>query len=244
MYSFFDTLLDLVSQFIGVQPSLLFGALLVPHVLAGMTCVASGAVAMLSKKGRGRHPRFGDIYYWGLLVVFLTATGMSLLRWPDDAYLFVLGALSFGSASVGFAARKLHRRGWTTFHIVGMGVSYIVLLTAFYVDNGPRLPVYDRLPVIVFWTVPTLVGLPLVARALARHKQVSRDSPRSGANSGGIAPPTRDLYLPSAETVGHPLVKSDQQGRARTGPTCRASPRQEGSSPALTRPSHLPRTTT
>jgi hypothetical protein len=175
MFSLFDALLDLVSQFIGERPSPLSGALLVPHVLAGITCVASGAVAMLSKKRRGRHPRFGDIYYWGLLVMFATATGMSLLRWSEDAYLFVLGALSFGSASVGFAARKLHWRGWTTFHVVGMSVSYVVLLTAFYVDNGPRLPVYDRLPVIVFWTVPSLVGLPLVARALARHTRVLAD---------------------------------------------------------------------
>ena len=170
-----SSVLDLISQFTGERPSLLFSALLVPHVFAGITCVVSGAVAMLSKKRRGRHPRFGDIYYWGLLVVFATASGMSVLRWSEDAYLFVLGALSFGSASIGYLARKRHWRGWTTFHIVGMGLSYIVLLTAFYVDNGPRLPLYDRLPIIVFWTVPTLVGLPLVTRALARHTRANQD---------------------------------------------------------------------
>jgi helix-turn-helix protein len=164
-----SSLLDLISQFIGERPSLLFGALLVPHVLAGMTCVVSGAVAMLSKKRRGRHPRFGDIYYWALFIVFGTGVGMSVLRWSEDAYLFVLGALSFGSASIGYLARRLQWRGWTSFHIVGMGVSYIILLTAFYVDNGPRLPLYDRLPVIVFWTFPALIGLPLLTRAVAHH---------------------------------------------------------------------------
>jgi hypothetical protein len=100
---------------------------------------------------------------------------MSVLRWPEDAYLFVLGALSFGSASIGYLARKHQWRGWTTFHIVGMGVSYIVLLTAFYVDNGPRLPVYDRLPVLAFWTVPALIGFPLLIGALARHTRVGED---------------------------------------------------------------------
>jgi hypothetical protein len=168
-------LLDVIFQFIGERPSLLFGSLLVPHVLAGMTCVVSGAVAMLSKKGKGRHPRSGDIYYWGLLIVFTTASGMAVLRWSDDAYLFVLGALSFGAASIGYLARKRRWRGWTTFHIVGMSLSYIVLLTAFYADNGPRLPLYDRLPVIVFWTVPSLVGLPVMARALGHHTHVLED---------------------------------------------------------------------
>jgi hypothetical protein len=50
-----------------------------------------------------------------------------------------------------------------------MGASYIVLLTAFYVDNGPKLPLWDRLPNIAFWTLPMLIGLPLVVRALRRH---------------------------------------------------------------------------
>jgi len=175
-----DALLDFVTQFIGVRPSLLFGGLLVPHVLAGMTCVFSGAVAMLAKKRPGRHPRFGDIYYWGLSIVFVTAVGMSVLRWSEDAYLLVLGTLSFSSASVGFLARKWHWRGWTSFHIIGMGLSYVVLLTAFYVDNGPRLPVYDQLPVIIFWMVPALIGLPLIARSLARHTRVVEDLRTTG----------------------------------------------------------------
>lgn len=170
-----SSLLDVISQFIGERPSLLFGALLAAHVLAGMTCVVSGAVAMLSKKQRGRHPRFGDIYYWSLLIVFATATGMSLLRWPEDAYLFVLGGFSFGGASIGYLARKRRWREWTSFHIVGMGVSYMVVLTAFYADNGPRLPLWKELPSIVFWIGPTLIGMPIVARALARHTHLRRN---------------------------------------------------------------------
>jgi hypothetical protein len=197
-----STLLDLVSQFIGERPSLLFGALLVPHVLAGLTCVVSGAVAMLSRKGRGRHPRFGHIYYWGLLIVFLTAIGMSVLRWSEDGYLFVLGTLAFGSASVGYLARHQQWRGWTTFHIVGMGMSYVVLLTAFYVDNGPRLPVYDRLPTITFWTVPALIGIPLIVRALARH-------------AGLLFCPTDRRGLASRWRRGHPRPYRPGPGSAQ-----------------------------
>jgi hypothetical protein len=110
-----------------------------------------------------------------MAVVFVTATGMSMLRWSEDAYLFVLGSAAFGAACMGFAARRRRWRGWTAGHIVGMSVSYIVLLTAFYVDNAPRLPLWRALPPLAFWIVPSLIGLPIMARALARHTQVRQD---------------------------------------------------------------------
>ena len=92
-------LLDRLAVLIGHQPTLLFGVLLTFHVLAGMTCVASGAVAALSPKRRGRHPVLGGMYFWALAVVFVTSTGMSVLNWSEDAYLLVLGTLAFPHSS-------------------------------------------------------------------------------------------------------------------------------------------------
>ena len=152
-----------------------FGAALLFHVLAGLTCVATGAIAAASRKRAGRHPTFGTAYYWGLSAVFATAVAMSALRWPEDAYLLALGTTAFGFASIGFTARKVRWRGWKSFHILGMTLSYVVLLTAFYVDNGPRLPLLDHLPTIAFWIVPSLIGAPLIARALHRHTRLTSD---------------------------------------------------------------------
>lgn len=146
----------------------------------------AGAVAMLSEKGPGRHPRFGEIYFWALAVVFATATSMAVLRWHEDAYLFYLGALSFAVGSIGYAARKLRWPAWMTFHITGLSLSYIVLLTAFYVDNGPHLPLWNRLPTLAFWVGPRVLGLPLLARALPRHTRVPRDL-RAAARALGAA---------------------------------------------------------
>ncbi len=160
---------DLLVRFVGGRPPLPFLVLLVFHVLTGLTCVVSGAAAALSAKRPGRHPTFGTIYYWALLVVFLSSTAMALLRWLRDYELFVLGAIAFAAATVGYLARRIRWAGWTVYHISGMGMSYIVLLTAFYVDNGPKLPLWDHLPAAAFWILPTLVGLPLVAAALVRH---------------------------------------------------------------------------
>ena len=100
---------------------------------------------------------------------------MAALRWSEDAYLFVLGTLAFSCALFGLAARRGRWRGWTTPHILGMSSSYIVLLTAFYVDNGPRLPLWKELPPIAFCVGPTVIGVPILMRALMRHAHVRRD---------------------------------------------------------------------
>ena len=170
-------LAELVNQLVpgGQHLSAPFVMLLVVHVPAGLTCVVTGAVAAVSQKRRGRHPRFGTVYFWVLAVVFASATGMALLRWTEDRHLFALGAISFGLALTGYAARRVRWKGWRSFHILGMGLSYVALLTAFYVDNGPHLPVWDRLPAVAFWTVPSLVALPLLVRAIRRHTDLLQD---------------------------------------------------------------------
>jgi hypothetical protein len=50
-----------------------------------------------------------------------------------------------------------------------MGLSYILLLTAFYVDNGHSLPLWRDLPTISYWLVPGAIGIPLIVYTLSRH---------------------------------------------------------------------------
>ena len=106
------------------------------HVLVGLVCVVTGAVAMLSRKSPGRHPGFGAGYYWGLVVVFASASALAAMRWREDYHLFLLGAGSFSAAFIGRSARRQRWQGWARWHITSMGLSYILLLTAFYVDMG------------------------------------------------------------------------------------------------------------
>jgi hypothetical protein len=51
-----------------------------------------------------------------------------------------------------------------------MGISYVAMLTAFYVDNGPHLPLWDRLRYLTFWLLPAAIGTPLTARAVIRAR--------------------------------------------------------------------------
>jgi hypothetical protein len=58
--------------------------------------------------------------------------------------------------------------------MAGMGLSYIVLLTAFYVDNGKSLPLWRELPQWAFWVIPGALGLPLLLHALLHHPLVRK----------------------------------------------------------------------
>ena len=149
-----------------------FLAIVGVHVLLGIVAVISGAVAMLSTKSRGRHPTAGKVYFWSLAALALTAAVLSAYRWSEDYHLFILGALAFAAGFVGRTARRRQPRGWARWHILGMGSSYVLLLTAFYVDNGRNLPLWNKLPTVAYWLLPTIVGLPLILRALRRYASV------------------------------------------------------------------------
>ena len=51
----------------------------------------------------------------------------------------------------------------------GMGLSYILLLTASYVDNWKSLPLWRDLPTIAYWPLPAAVGASILLHALLRH---------------------------------------------------------------------------
>ena len=150
----------------------LFLLVLGAHILFGLFCVVTGCVAMLSVKRAGRHPRYGTYYYWSLTVVFATVVVLSAVRWSENYHLFILGTLSLIAATIGRSARRGRWRNWVTLHLCSFGMSYVFLLTAFYVDNGPNLPLWNKLPPLAFWTLPALVGVPLILWALLRHPLV------------------------------------------------------------------------
>jgi hypothetical protein len=162
------------SDFFGIQvPSTapLFLAILTVHITAAFIAVVTGArAALIRPKGRGRHLRSGKLYFWAICVVFATATALAIMRCAQDYHLFIIGAIAFTAALTGRLARRRNWPGDGT-HILGMGVSYIAMLTAFYVDNGKQLPLWDRLPTVAYWTLPAAAGIPITWRALRRHRR-------------------------------------------------------------------------
>ena len=158
-----------------------FLAVLAAHVLAGLTCVLTGALAATARKRPGRHPRAGRTYLCGLAVVFVTATALAAMRWRQDWHLFAIAAIAAGLGWSGWRARVHRRPGWPARHAAGLGGSYIALLTGFYVDNGPNLVLWRVLPHWSYWAIPTAVGAPLIWLALRRYRSGVSARPRGAA---------------------------------------------------------------
>jgi hypothetical protein len=184
-----------------------FLAFLAIHVIAGLTAVLTGAVAALARKGSPRHIRAGRWFYRAITVVFATATILAAMRWRQDYQLFIIGAVAFTAATIGYQHRRRHRPG-DTGHITGMGAAYVAMLTAFYVDNGPHLPLWDRLPTLAFWLLPSAIGAPIIARAVIRARR---------------ATPAEQTHRPSARAGlwYRPIQKRQEAGAASSVPEAR-----------------------
>jgi uncharacterized membrane protein len=172
-------------EFLGIivpDESPLFLAIVTVHIVVALTTVIVGVVAMLAAKGVGRHSRFGKAYYWLMLAVFVTATALAFMRWSHSWHLFVLGVLAFACTALGRFVIRLRHQARLTIHLGAMGASYILLLTAFYVDNGKNLPLWKDLPTITYWTFPALVGIPIIVRALLRHPLLQGRSRRNACS--------------------------------------------------------------
>jgi hypothetical protein len=117
-----------------------FHLLLAVHIAAALTCVATGAIAALSPKHPGRHPRLGTLYCRSLAVVVASAAWLAALHWPQDAYLLALGTLSLAAATLGRTARRRRWR-WRRWRWIGL---HLGGMSAFYVDNGEHLPLWHQ----------------------------------------------------------------------------------------------------
>jgi hypothetical protein len=152
------------------------------HVVCGLVAVLSGLGAMRTRKGGGPHRRFGRCFSIALVGLGLTAPVLAAVDWSHRWHLVALGGAALGSVVVGFSAVRFRRPARSAVHIGGMGSAYIAVLTAFYVDNGPRLPLWDLLPPVLLWLLPALIGVPLTVRAIVRNPTRVR-APQQGGTT-------------------------------------------------------------
>jgi hypothetical protein len=163
-----------------------FIAFLIPHILAGLTALASGAAVIASCKGTRWHVRAGATYFWAIALLVITAAGLTAVRGSRDLPVFVLGVLALALATVGRHARRHPgARPWRYWlghgpHILAMTGSYTVMWIAFLADNAKFLPLTSQLPAAASMLLPAVIAAPLIAWALSRHRWPDRPQRASG----------------------------------------------------------------
>lgn len=160
----------------------LVNVLLILHIAAGSVCLATGLAAALARKSKGIHTAAGEVYHGAYVVILITSVWMAVIHWTESAYLLFIGIFSYSFALLGYLARKLRRPGWLTRHISGMIGSYIAIVTAILVVNGPHIPYLNQLPPLTLWFLPTLIGSPIIYRFRTRASAAGLgiNPPRSG----------------------------------------------------------------
>jgi hypothetical protein len=139
------------------------------HIIIGLVCIISGLIAMLSRKAGKGHTIAGKVYYWGMTSLFITVLITSIMRWPFNTHLLIIGTLAYALTSTGQRLARNHKANWTRLHTICMGYSYVLLITGFYVDNGKNLPFWNQFPQLFFWFFPSIVGLPIILYVFYRH---------------------------------------------------------------------------
>lgn len=106
------------------------------------------------------------------------------MRWQENWHLVPIGLVAGTALAIGWLDRRRTTEGHDRVHLAAMGCSYVALLTGFYVDNGPHLPLWQYLPDWSFWVLPSLVGLPIIVAAVRR-----RPAPCNAWTRSTVVPP-------------------------------------------------------
>jgi len=147
----------------------IFIAFVIVHILISLVAVVTGVLAMFAEKTSVRHRRNGSIYFWSISFSFVTVLILSMMRWPHNIHLLTIGTFTFCLTYLGRTMAKSKRNDWTRLHTICMGLSYVLLLTGFYVDNGKNLPFWSMFPEWFFYLFPSLVGIPVILKVLTSH---------------------------------------------------------------------------
>lgn len=140
-----------------------FKVLLIAHIAFGFLALVLGPVAMFSLKIRGIHTRAGELYYWTVLGVCLSASLMAVLDWGRLWWFLPIAVGSYAFALVGYLSAKVRWRNWLEAHVSGQGGSYIAMTTALLVVNWQNVFGSSGVSSPWAWALPTVVGSPIIA---------------------------------------------------------------------------------
>jgi hypothetical protein len=115
--------------------------LLIVHILAGFAALTAAAVATLTKTldvAHRWHVYSGTVFFWGMVVIFLTAIPLALIR--PNTFLFLIAILSFYFALAGWRYAT-HRRGsprpldWISASVMSLAAGIMIMFGVFLLSR-------------------------------------------------------------------------------------------------------------
>jgi hypothetical protein len=110
------------------------------HIVAGSAAMISSGFALGSAKGKKAHILSGRIYFWAMVVIFVTAIAMAMLT--GNQFLFITAIFSFYLAFAGmrFAKNRTGTPQWIDWIAVGLmllaGAGMWVLAAVYFSDQN------------------------------------------------------------------------------------------------------------
>lgn len=122
-----------------------FELLLYPHIAGGFLALLVAPVAMIVKKGGPAHRTWGKVFFYSMVVVAVTALGMSAIK--SNLFLAMVGIFSFYMAASGY--RALYRRNihsikdvrpidWILVAVSGIFCAILLLLGILNIFADPK----------------------------------------------------------------------------------------------------------
>ncbi len=131
--------------------------LLVILIFAGVIALSSAALALSTEKGKKFHVLYGKSYFWAMVLIFLTAIPMSILK--SNIFLFLIAIFSFYLAFSGmrFAGNRKGVPVRLDFIAVNFmflsGAGMWILAIIFFINNNSQF-----ITLIVFGFLALFLG--------------------------------------------------------------------------------------
>lgn len=147
--------------------------LLLAHIGAGCVGLLIGAAALLARRRRRWHVRFGLAYQAVVALMTSTAVVLAATAVVTPWGLVIIAVATEAAAITGWVVARRRRPGWLPLHISFMAGSYVSFITAALMVNWSSP---------LAWVLPTLIGSPLIAwTARAARTRTASPPPALGS---------------------------------------------------------------
>ena len=115
--------------------------LLIVHIIAGFAALTAAVVATITKTldvAHRWHVYSGTVFFWGMVVIFLTAIPLAIIR--PNTFLFLIAILSFYFALAGWRYAT-HRRGsprpldWVSASVMALAAGIMIMFGVFLLSR-------------------------------------------------------------------------------------------------------------